>query len=304
MKDSNALKLNEITFDMLTADTVSEFLDSLETQRGCSISTRNNRLAAIKAFIAYAAAMDIMIAAVQIELDKVPKKKTEEISAVRYMTEAAVSAILAVPDASKEKGLRDRCLMILMYDTGARVQEVIDIKLRDFRFGKTPTATLLGKGGKVRTVPLMEKTVAHLKEYISSFHSEPMQNSDEHLFYSVIHGRRNPLSNDCIGKFIKRYGAAAKENCAEVPDNVHPHLFRHSRAMHLYQHGMDLTLVSQWLGHANLETTLVYAHADTEHKRKAIANATAKNDPLFGKLNPARFTIDDEESLKRLYGLK
>ena len=90
----------------------------------------------------------------------------------------------------------------------------------------------------------------------------------------------------------------------EVPENVHPHLFRHSRAMHLYQQGMDLTLVSQWLGHANLETTQVYAHADTEHKRKAIAAATPADNPLHAKLSPERFTISDDETLKRLYGLR
>jgi len=150
----------------------------------------------------------------------------------------------------------------------------------------------------------MNKTVEHLKQYITLFHNGTSPSSGEHLFYTVIHGQRKPLSVDCIEKFIKRYGALARQYCIEVPVNTHPHLFRHSRAMRLYQHGMDLTLVSQWLGHANLETTLVYAHADTEHKSKAIAKATSKDDPLYGKLNPARFTVDDEETLKRLYGLR
>jgi len=304
VKNQNDIHLSEVTFDMLTADTITAFLESLETERKCGISTRNHRLAAIKSFITYAAAMDITVVAVQTELDKIPMKKASTISSVEYMSESAISAIFEQPDISKEKGVRDRFLMILMYDTGARVQEIIDIKLCDFRYGKTPTVTLNGKGGKIRTVPIMDKTVEHLKQYISLFHSPTFTNSDERLFYSVIHGKRNSLSNDCIGKFVKQYGTAARQHCIEVPENVHPHLFRHSRAMHLYQHGMDLTLVSQWLGHSHLETTLVYAYADTEHKRKAIANATTPNDPMYGKLNPARFIVSDEETLKRLYGLK
>ena len=304
VKNHNDVHLGDVTFDMLTADTISAFLESLETERGCSISTRNNRLAAIKAFIAYAAAMDITAVAVQTELDKVPKKKTTVISGVEYMSETAVSIVLEQPDATTEKGLRDRFLMILMYDTGARVQEIIDIKLRDFRYGKTPTITLNGKGGKVRTVPIMDKTLMHLRQYISIYHTSRIYNADFHLFYTVINGIPKPFSDRRVRDIVKEYGIRAREKSLEVPDNVHPHMFRHSRAMHLYQHGMDLTLVSQWLGHSNLETTLIYAHADTEHKRRAIENATSPNDPMYGKLNPSRFTVSDEETLKRLYGLK
>lgn len=95
-----------------------------------------------------------------------------------------------------------------------------------------------------------------------------------------------------------------KRSFPDVEGSVHPHLMRHSRAMHLYQHGMDLTLISQRLGHANLETTLIYAHADTEHKREAIARATSPESPLVEKLNADRYTVTDEDVLTRLYGLK
>ena len=304
VKNHNDVHLSDVTFDMLTTDTVAAFLESLETERGCGISTRNNRLAAIKAFIAYSAAMDITAVAVQTELDKIPKKKTTTVSGVAYMSETAVSIILEQPDTTTEKGFRDRFLMILMYDTGARIQEIIDIKLCDFRYGKTPTVTLHGKNDKIRTVPIMEKTSLHLRQYVSLFHSDKSNSSDAYLFYTVIHGTPKPFSDRRIRDIVKEYGNRARKKCFEVPDNVHPHLFRHSRAMHLYQHGMDLTLVSQWLGHSHLETTLIYAHADTEHKRRAIASATTPTDPMHGKLNPARFTISDEEILKRLYGLK
>ena len=93
----------------------------------------------------------------------------------------------------------------------------------------------------------------------------------------------------------------AKEKCSSVPDNIHPHLWRHTRAMHLYQHGMDLTLISQWLGHSNLETTLIYAHADTEHKRKAIEKAMNTGKPADEPFEP--YTVSDEEILHKLYGL-
>jgi site-specific recombinase XerD len=213
-------------------------------------------------------------------------------------------SFLAQPDGSTEKGLRDRFFMILMYDTGARLNEMISIKLPDFRLGKTPTITLHGKGNKERSVPLMERTVEHLREYIEVFHHGTAMSANTDLFYVVIHGQRHPLSHDCVGKFVKKYGTMARKTCLEVPENVRPHLWRHSRAMHLYQRGMDLALVSQWLGHEHLETTKVYAHADTEAKRKAIDAATQGKNPIDSSRKPKRFTVTDEEQLKRLYGLK
>jgi site-specific recombinase XerD len=149
----------------------------------------------------------------------------------------------------------------------------------------------------------MDKTVRHLQKYLTVFHPSGVC-SNEPLFYVDACNQRTPLSASCIRKFLNIYGESARKICSEVPLSVHAHLWRHSRAMHLYQQGMDLTLISQWLGHANLETTLIYAHADTEHKRKAIAAATPSNSPLGKKLNPERFIISDDDVIKQLTGLK
>ena len=124
------------------------------------------------------------------------------------------------------------------------------------------------------------------------------------VFYSVMHGEKHPLTSRMAQYILQKYGEQARETCQEIPEKVHPHLFRHSRAMHLYQEGMDLTLVSQWLGHSQLETTQIYAHADTEHKRKAIAAATPRDNPLYSKLNSTRYTVNDDEILKKLTGLR
>jgi len=115
---------------------------------------------------------------------------------------------------------------------------------------------------------------------------------------------KNELTDRLIRYMLQKYGEMAKTACQDVPENVHPHLFRHSRAMHLYQEGMDLTLISQWLGHAQLETTQIYAYADTEQKRKAIVATTPKDNPLYAKLNPTRCMVTDEKTLKRLAGLR
>ena len=304
VKEQKHIPLQDVTFEMLTTDLFLGYLDYLETKRGCSIATRNQRLAAVRAFSEYAAERDVTTVLVLAEIKKVPVKKLNEVSVIGYMSMEAITAIVAQPDPATSKGIRDRFFMMLMYDTGARLQEMIDVKLRDLRIGKTSTITLHGKGSKVRSVPLMEKTVDHLKNYAALFHTDIPFSSDAPLFYTVIHGSRNTISASCVRLFISQYAASAREHCREVPDNVHPHLWRHSRAMHLYQQGMDLTLIQQWLGHSQLETTQMYAHADTEHKRKAIAAATPADNPLHAKLDATRYKVTDEDTLKRLMGLR
>lgn len=304
VKSREQIPLGSVTFEHLTADAILSFLEYLELERCCSISTRNTRFAAIRAFMDYAADHDVTLVADLNKLKKIPFKKSNNADAVDYMSMAAITAIIEQTDASTPKGLRDRFFIMLLYDTGARVQEILNIKLYDIQLGRLPKVTLFGKGRKTRVVPLMDKTVRHLQKYLSVFHTDITLAADLPLFYSVAHGEKHPLTARMIQYILQKYGKRARCVCPEVPENVHPHLFRHSRAMHLYQEGMDLTLVSQWLGHSQLETTQIYAHADTEHKRKAIAAATPQDNPLYAKLNSARYTVTDDETLKQLAGLR
>lgn len=304
VKEQEQIPLGSIAFEHLTTKTILMFLEYLEVEQNCSIPTRNTRFAAIRTFMEYAADRDVTLVADLNKLKKVPFKKPDCVAGVDYMSMTAITAIIKQPDISTPKGLRDRFFMILLYDTGARIQEILGIKLCDVQLGRFPKVTLFGKGRKTRVVPLMDKTVQHLKKYLSIFHENTASNGDDLLFYSVIRGSRHQLSDRRIRYILQKYGEQARLICPEVPENVYPHLFRHSRAMHLYQEGMDLTLVSQWLGHSQLETTQIYAHADTEHKRKAIEAATPQENPLYAKLNSTRYTVTDEETLKKLTGLR
>ncbi len=288
---------------MIDSTILLEFLDSLE-KSGNSIATRNQRLKGVRAFYSYATMMRPVFINYRAEICKVPFKKETLDQTIDYLNEDAIKALLSAPDPGTKKGLRDQFLLIFLYDTAARVQEVTNVKLKDIHTGKTPTVVLHGKGDKVRTVPLMEKTMKHFEIYRQIFHADEGAYSNRPLFYTVRSGMENPINESTIRKLLGHYGDTIKKDFPEIEGSVHPHLLRHSRAMHLYQHGMDLTLISQWLGHANLETTLIYAHADTEHKREAIARASQADSPLSGKLNSDRYTVTDDDVLKRLYGLK
>jgi site-specific recombinase XerD len=303
VKKLRKIKLYEVTFEMISRKVIIEFLNYLENDRNSSITTRNHRLHCIRAFYKYAAQTDIKVATFWDELRKVDFAREEE-PVVGYMSETAIEAILDEPDLSTSKGLRDMFMILLMYHTGARVQELLDIHIKDIHLGKAPTITLRGKGAKARTVPLRDKVAGHLQGYLKKFHANENEYSDQYLFYVVRDGIKKRMTEDNVRRLIRSYSSKARLKCSEVPENVHPHLFRHSRAMHLYQSGVNLVLVSQWLGHSRLETTLIYAYADTEQKRKAIENAIPEESTLKRHLNADRFTIDEEATLKHLCGLR
>lgn len=293
-------KLRNLTFENLDSEMLTAFLNYLEYEQGCSLSTRNHRLHCIRTFFSFAANEDINKVVYWEDIKSVKNVK-ERKTIVEYMSETAIETIISQPDSSTRKGLRDMFLLLFLYHTAARVQELVDIQLQDINISKTSTVVFHGKGRKDRIVPIRDNVVEHLKKYLLLFHinSKPT----DYLFYSVRNGHHKRMTEDNVRKITSRYGKSARNERPEIPKNVHPHLFRHSRAMHLYQHGVDLTLISQWLGHSQLETTLIYAHADTEMKRKAIEASVPEESPLKALLDSERMTIDDDQLLKELCGL-
>jgi len=186
-------------------------------------------------------------------------------------------------------------MLILLYDTSVRVQEMVDLSVSDLQLqAKNPFIIVTGKGSKTRSVPLMDKTVSHLKEYLKRFHTEG--GAARPLFYSERSGEPHKLSTDAVAVILKTCGNTARRTCAEVPERVHPHLFRHTRAMDLYRAGMPLSYVADFLGHVSVNTTGIYASADVEMLRKAVEKANPESPPQSR-------VWKDEESLKKLCGL-
>ncbi len=299
LKDDRGLAWTQITFDCLDHQTVTEFLAWLENTRHCSVASRNQRLAALKSFVKYAAQEDVSLTEAYTELCKVPAKKTPR-AAIGYLSENALASLLAQPDPTTHRGLRNQFLLILLYDTAARIQELLDLRLRDLHLqDPVPCVYLHGKGAKTRAVPLLTKTVQHLHRYLQEFHRTD-DDPDAWLFYTVIKGQVGPMSSDTVAQFLNRYGTTAQEHCADVPDRVHPHLFRHSRAMHLYQAGMPLSYIKDFLGHASVDTTDIYATADVTMLKTALEKV--RSDPA--EQTEAPVWEDNEELLLQLCGLK
>ncbi|MBQ9002555.1 MAG: site-specific integrase [Eggerthellaceae bacterium] len=302
VKELRGVPLADVSFEMIDRHVLLAFLDHLEQDRGCSPATRNHRLHCVRAFYAYAAREDVTAVRHYDEISKVRPARIEE-RPVEHMSESAVQSILDQPDTSTAIGRRDAMLMLFLYKTGARVQELVDVRICDLRLGKSAAVTLHGKGGKVRTVPLRADVAENLVGYIGQFHPGEGPHSEQRLFYTVRGGEKKRMTEQNVRVLTAKYGAMARKSNPGVPERVHPHLFRHSWAMALVRSGMEFTLISQWLGHAQPETTLIYARADTEVKRLALEKAIPADSPLRPHVDTRRYVIDDEETLKRLAGL-
>lgn len=300
--DKNGLALGKLSFEYLSRETVESYLEYIEKGRHCSVSTRNHRLACIRSFVKYAGVRDVSVQACVNDLCTIPQKKVAKTAVIKFFSESALKTILEQPDAREKKGLRNLFFMILMYDTGARNQELLDIRLSDIHFeGKSPYVVITGKGRKTRLVPVMSKTVDHFRKYVDVFHTKISFNN--HLFYIERKGNRSAMSPDCSEKFVKKYGTTAHNVNPKVPESLHCHMFRHSRSMHLYKSGMPMVLLAEWLGHAQISSTLIYATADTEMKKEAIMKATSKLNPLLSGETAYLEWEDDEALIRQLYGL-
>jgi integrase/recombinase XerD len=301
LAEEKKIPFTKITFELFDYDLVCSFLDWLQNNRNCSVSTRNQRLAALNAFFYYTAMQDPSLMAVYMRIKKVPIQKMPQ-RVVKYMTENALKIVLEQPNIHKHNGFRDRFFMILLYDTGARVQEILDLKLRDFFLESiTPCVYLTGKGDKTRAVPLLDKTILHLNEYLKRFHSKETRDNEQYLFYTVIKGKKGQMSTENVSSFIRRYGESARKVLPEVPPNLHAHLFRHSRAMHLYQMGIPLPYIKDFLGHAHINTTTIYASADINMMREALEKVSERG---IEQICDNPIWLEDEDMILSLCGLK
>jgi integrase/recombinase XerD len=261
-----------VTFDYLSRKHVKAYFVWMNETQHLAVKTCNLRLTALKSFMEYGADEDITLVANYNEVRSVRGMK-EYKKAILYMSHEAIAALLKTPKTDTKKGRRNRMMFILLYDTAARAQELVDLALCDLHIvqAKTPFVTLTGKGNKSRNVPLMEKTVAHLHRYLQEFHPHPNAGGKEPLFYAMRDGQPHALSTDSLNLLLGQYADQARSICPEIPEHVHCHLIRKTRAMTLYQQGMPLTVIMNMLGHENLSTTAnFYAFATTEMIHEAM----------------------------------
>jgi len=276
LKNQMGIERKDVTFDCLNRKNIKNYLIWMNEVQNLAVKTCNLRLTALKSFMEYCADEDITLVTIFNDVCSVRGMK-EHKKSVLYMTNEATETLLKTPKTDTVKGRRNRMMFIMLYDTAARAQELVDITLRDLHLAnvKSPFVTLTGKGNKSRNVPLMEKTVAHINRYLQEFHPHPSKDGKDPLFFSRRDGKPHALSTDSVNLLLGHYANQARSICPQIPQHVHCHLVRKTRAMHLYRQGMPLTVIMEMLGHENLSTTSnFYAFATLDMIHEAMKKTT------------------------------
>ena len=267
-RDGRSIPPDKLTLDRIDTAAIAGFLNWLEAERHNSISTRNQRLAAISSFYRWLQTQDPARMASCQDILTIPAKKKAQ-PGVNHLTAEQTRRLLAQPDRSTRRGRRDATLLATLYDTAARVSELTDLTVRGIRLQPPPLAVLTGKGRKTRHVPLGGNTAALLNAYLGE-HGLDKPGRDDHPLFVNQHGSK--LSRGGIAWIIRKYQAKTGDP-ALVSADLSPHVLRHSKAMHLYEAGVPLPYIRDILGHVDLSTTEIYARASTEAKRKALEAA-------------------------------
>jgi len=270
LKDRKNIKADKLTLDAVTKELVVEFLDWVETERKCCAATRNVRLAAIHSFYQYLQYQSPENLHKWQKILSIPVKRTESKS-VRYMSLEGIKLLFETPDQSTKTGRRDLALLSLMYESGARVQELIDLTPSMIRLDKPYTVKLIGKGNKARIVPIMDTPVALLKKYMSE---KGLLKPSANMYPLFNNYRKEKFTRAGINYILKKYAKQARvKNPAQIPEPLSCHNLRHSKAVHLLQAGVNLIYIRDILGHSSIQVTEIYAKADSKQKREAIESA-------------------------------
>jgi site-specific recombinase XerD len=255
--------VDRLTIENITPEIVRAFLAYLEETRGCGISTRNQRLAAIHALARFIATHSPEHIAWQISIQTVPFKKGSKAS-IAYLDKPEMNALLGAPDRNSAQGLRDYVLLLFLYNSGARADEAARITVGDLELGASPAVKILGKGRKTRFCPLWSLTANTLAPLISG------RMPGEKVF---LNRRKQPITRFGIYALVKRHVLkVGKQMPSLLAKRVSPHTIRHATAVHLLRAGVDINTIRAWLGHVSLDTTNIYAEVDLEMKAKALAH--------------------------------
>lgn len=254
-------QIEELCLSDLSADLLRGFLEYLESTRGCSITTRNQRLAAVRAFAHFVASRSPEHLSWAAESRSVPFKRSTT-AAIGYLEKSEIDAVLDAPDRGSEQGKRDYALLLFLYNTGARASEAADVRIADLNLDDFPSVRFVGKGKKVRHCPLWALTVRTLREAVAG------RKAQEPVFLNRC---GQPITRFGVYFLVRRAVLKASEKVGSLRSKaVSVHWIRHTTAVHLLRSGVDINTIRAWLGHVSLDTTHIYAEVDLQMKQKAL----------------------------------
>lgn len=266
----------KVSFTDFKKENLNDYLKWMRKDLNLKPKTCNLRITGIRSFLEYAASEEISLMPFYIDSKSVISIQAEK-NRIEFFENEQLEALLKAPNTDSATDRRNKMLLVLMYDTGARVSEITQMNLQSLHLrADPPYVTIHGKGNKYRNIPLMPSTAEHLKQYLEDFHSDNANSASKEdipLFYSKIHGRKCFLSADTLEKLIKKYSQRCEMNGIKMPEHVHCHMIRKTRAMNLYSAGIPLPHIQQLLGHEDISTTSgFYAFITLNQLAKEIEN--------------------------------
>lgn len=265
---------------------------------GYSAATVNHRLAVLKSYIQYAAVRDLTVQQAAFGIEEVPfLRKPRKLRPV--LSKEQLSELFTIPK-NTHLGRRDAMILVLLFDTAVRVEELVKLEVGSVNLLVTvPYILVKGKGSKERTVALNSKSVKLLQSYMDEFHKECSRH--EFLFYTVIRGKKGKMSARNVERLVKKYADILRRQDPGVPESVYLHMFRRTRASGLYRDGVDISLISKMLGHSSIETTKDhYAISSLEQKKAAMEKGSACEPDV----QQEQMWPDDEDELAKICGLR
>ena len=252
-------RLGSITSADFNQKNILAFMDWLRSYRGNKVSTANLRLVHMRRFCRFLMEENVLLLSELSAIQKIEEFPKEYADGIKYLTIPEMKLVLAQPDSSKKIGLRDRFFMHLLYDSGCRIQEILDLAIKDFSVNSSGARLcIIGKGNKFRATPISEELIPMYEEYRLHFHKSGKY--DDYLFYTKRNGIVTKMSCDNAQRFISKYGTKARDAMPTIP-HLHPHLFRHSHASLLVEMGFSPLLIAERLGHEKVQTTMdTYSH--------------------------------------------
>lgn len=298
VSDERGIALNAFTFDDCTFDFVLDYRNWLLQDMGRSEQTVNHRLAALKAYLHYAASRDISLQQIQLAVSQVPNLAT--VSRIREVVtdKEALQAFLNAPPSTRI-GRRDTTLLSVLFDGALRVSELTALKVQDLNLeAASPHLLIHGKGNRERLVPISDPTKLLIKAYLEECREH--WNSEMNFVFSTrIHETFQQMSRRNVERIVQKYGKIIRKDFPEIPENMHPHVLRRSRATLLYQDGTPIEVISAFLGHASIQTTIDhYAFRSFEQTKEAMGNGTI----IKSAVEPE--WPDDNEEFARMCGLR
>jgi len=269
LREEKGIGFDRMDFSCFSRSSIYDFLMWLKETRENSAQSLNLRLSAIKSFLKYCGEEDMELMPIYLDAASIHSFKGTKNPYVEYLTQEQLKHLFSLPDITTTLGKRDRFFMIFAYETGTRLQELLDLQISSiFRNETGIRIRVYGKGNKIRYVPLLGIIAEHLESYLMGFHKD--SSSSDFLFYTIHSGQKTQMQPGTVDYFLKKYGKLAHESDTAFPENLHAHMFRHSIAMAMYKKGIPISYIRDFLGHSSIETTSIYSYADDETITKAL----------------------------------